>query len=181
MFLTACSPRSSKTHIQRRAHMFLHIAGDTDSAGLGEAFHARGHIDAVAVEIVALDDHIAQADADAQHHAVPVGGIRVPLGEGALYVHRTLHRIHRAAEFGQRPIAGGLEDPSAELLDFGIEDLRPQGLQPGQRAGFIARHHARVADHISRQYRRQPSLNPFFGHGYSARPALLRPSKDEFF
>jgi hypothetical protein len=40
--------------------------GDEDAAEIGQGFDARGDVDTVAIEVVALDDHIAEIDADAQ-------------------------------------------------------------------------------------------------------------------
>src|SRR6516162_7684919 len=41
--------------------------GDADAARFGEWLKPRGDIDAVAVDVVALHDHIAEINADAQH------------------------------------------------------------------------------------------------------------------
>ena len=49
------------------ADAFVDDRGDADPAGLGERLQARGDIDAIAVDVVALHDHVAEIDADAQH------------------------------------------------------------------------------------------------------------------
>jgi hypothetical protein len=43
--------------------------GDEHPAGIGQGFDPGGDVDAVAIEVVALDDHIAEIDADAQFDA----------------------------------------------------------------------------------------------------------------
>ena len=43
-----------------------------------EACDARGDVDAVAIEIVTLDDHVTEIDADAQFDAAVRPDIRVP-------------------------------------------------------------------------------------------------------
>ena len=48
------------------ADLIAHRARDADAAGLGERFQARRHVDAVAEDVVVLDDHVAQIDADAE-------------------------------------------------------------------------------------------------------------------
>src|SRR5215472_5597309 len=80
MFLTCCSPRSSKTKGQPIAHVVVDGIGDEHAAGVGQSFDARGDVDAVAIEIVALYNHVAEIDADAQFDAAARPDIRVPLG-----------------------------------------------------------------------------------------------------
>ena len=54
-------------HVEPSAHLAIGVLGKTDRAGLGDAFQSRGDIDAVAHQVaVALLDHIAQMDADAE-------------------------------------------------------------------------------------------------------------------
>ncbi len=48
------------------AHLLVDVAGDTDAAGFCEAFEPRRDVDAVAENIVALDDNVAHVDADAE-------------------------------------------------------------------------------------------------------------------
>jgi hypothetical protein len=49
------------------ADAFVDDRGDANPAGLGERLEPRGDVDAVAVDVVALDNDIAEIDADAQH------------------------------------------------------------------------------------------------------------------
>ena len=48
------------------ADLLAHRRGDADAAGLGQGLEARGDVDAVAEDVVALDDHVAEIDADAE-------------------------------------------------------------------------------------------------------------------
>jgi hypothetical protein len=50
--------------------MIMNRIGDEHPAGIGQGFDPRRDVDAVAIEVVALDDHIAEIDADAQLDAV---------------------------------------------------------------------------------------------------------------
>ena len=72
--------------IEPAAHVFLHRAGDEDPARLGQCLEPRGDVDAVAEDVVALDDDVAEIDADAKFDAPVRGEPAVPLG------HRLLHR-----------------------------------------------------------------------------------------
>ena len=60
-------------HLQLAANLAIDIARDADPARLGERLEPRRQIDAVAIEVAALDDHIAEIDADAQKDVL-IGG-----------------------------------------------------------------------------------------------------------
>jgi hypothetical protein len=47
------------------AHLVMDRIGDEHPAGIGQGFDPCSDVDAVAIEVVALDDHIAEIDADA--------------------------------------------------------------------------------------------------------------------
>src|ERR1700693_3133969 len=52
------------------AHVIESRARDADATGLRNAFEARGDIDAIAENVVAFDEHVAEIDADAEKHAL---------------------------------------------------------------------------------------------------------------
>ena len=118
--------------------------GDEHPAGNGQGFDPRRDVDAVAIEIVALDDHVAEIDADAQFDAVVGPDTRVPLGHRLLHRDRAADRIDDAGEFHQQAVAGGLDDAAAVLADLRIEDLAAQRFEAFERA-FLVRP-------ISREY-----------------------------
>ena len=78
--------------------------------GLGDALQARGDVDGVAHEIaVALLDDVADVNADPKHDPTIVGNARVAIDHGVLHFHRAAHRIDRAAELDEHPIASTFE------------------------------------------------------------------------
>src|SRR6266446_9003691 len=74
---------------------------------IGQGFDPRRDVDAVAVEVVALDDHVAEIDADAQLDAAVRRDTRVPLGHRLLHRDRATHRIDDAGKLHQHAVAGG--------------------------------------------------------------------------
>ena len=76
--------------LQRQPEPALEVvvggAGDQHAAGLAQLLQAGGDVDPVAEQVVALDHHVAEVDADAEHDA-PVGR-RLGLAVG----HRLLDR-----------------------------------------------------------------------------------------
>src|SRR5215469_18865040 len=55
-----------KAEIEYVAHLVAHDAADADAAGLGQCFQPRGDIDAVAINVLFVDDDVAKIDADAE-------------------------------------------------------------------------------------------------------------------
>jgi hypothetical protein len=92
------------------AHVVMNRIGDEHPAGFGQGLDPGGDVDAVAIEVVALDDYVAEIDADAHFDAVVRTGGGVPLGHRLLHLDRAAHRIDDAGEFDQQPVAGGLDD-----------------------------------------------------------------------
>jgi hypothetical protein len=82
--------------------------GDEYPAGIGHGFDPRGVVAAVAIKVVAFDDHVAQIDADAQFDATLRPNIRVPLGHRLLHSDRAADRADDASKFRQHTVAGGL-------------------------------------------------------------------------
>ena len=113
-------------HIRERvgelvADLIPHDAADTDPARLGEGFEPRGDVDAIAKDVVVVDDDVAEIDADAEFDALALGHIGVALGYPALDLGRTAHRIDDALELDEHPVAGGLDDAAATFGDLGVE------------------------------------------------------------
>jgi hypothetical protein len=147
MFLTCCSPILENKG-QPVADMVVHRIGDEHPAGVGQGLDACGDIDAVAIEVVALDDHVAEIDADAQFDAAVRPGTGVPLGHRLLHRDRAAHRVDDAGKFHQQAVAGGLDDPPAVLGDLRIEELTAQRFQTFERALLIRPHQPRIPRHI---------------------------------
>ena len=131
--------------IQPARGRLLHDTGDQDAARLGQRFQPRGHVHAVAVDVLTGHDHVADVDADAQLHGV----VRLET-HLALNVERAPHRLDGAGEFGEHSVAGILHQAAAGASHGGIDHLAPQRLQLRQGAGLVGAHHARIPDHIGR-------------------------------
>ena len=99
MFLTCYSPRSSKRKGSRSRVWIVDRIGDEHAARIGEGFDPCRDVDAVAIEVVALDDHIAEIDADAQFDAIVRSDTGVSLGHRLLHLDLAAHRIDDARKF----------------------------------------------------------------------------------
>ncbi len=130
--------------------MFMDVSRNTYPAGLGERLHACGHVHAIAVKIIAIDDHVAQAYTDTQGNPPIFGYVCVAPNESALDLDRALDRIIGASEFSEGTVTGILEDPPAELRGLGLEKLTPKRLELRQRPGLVLTHHSAEANHVGR-------------------------------
>jgi hypothetical protein len=119
------------------ADLVVNRIGDEHPAGIGQGFDPRRDVDAVAIEVVALDDHVAEIDADAQLDAAVRRDADVPLGHRLLDFDRAAHRIDDAGKLDQQTVAGGLDDTTVMLGDFRIEQLAAQRFEAFERAFLV--------------------------------------------
>jgi len=159
-----------KANVNAVTDAFIDDGGDTNAAGFGQRFQPRRDIDAVAVNIVALDDDIAEIDADAQHdrrwRAV---GIRRQSGR-ALHRERAVHCIDHAAKLDNGAVANQFHNPPVVSGNGRVENDLAVPLQGGERAGLVGSHQAGIADHISSKDRRKLTVNAFLGHVFCENP-----------
>ena len=73
----------------------------------------RRGMDAVTVDIAALDDHIAEIDPDPKPDALVPRQVRIALRHAALNVHSAAHGVDHACKLDQRAVADQLDDAAA--------------------------------------------------------------------
>ena len=109
MFLSWVCAEIAHGEIEPSLHLPIGVFGQTDGAGLGDAFQSRRDIDAVAHQIaVALLDHVAKMDANAELDAALGRKPGVALDHAVLHLDGTAHRIDHAAELDEDAVAGRL-------------------------------------------------------------------------
>ena len=140
--------------IEAVTDIVAHARRDTDTARIGQRFKARGDVNAIAKDIVSVDDDVADVDAETETNLTVFREPGVPLGHTALNIDGVRNRIDRAAELDQRPVARRLDDATIVLDDLGMEKLRPQGFEPRERTFLVSPHHFRIADNVRRDDRR---------------------------
>ena len=95
----------------------MHFPGDADAAGVGETLQPRRDVDPVTVDLIALDHHVAEVDADAELHPALRRQLRILSLERGLNIHCAIHRLDHAGELGQNAIAGRVYETAVVLLD----------------------------------------------------------------
>ena len=91
-------------------------AGDANTAWLRHRLQTRGDVDAVAIDVVALDDDVAEIDADAKPDLPRFGGALIAIGHPALDHGSTLDGIDDAGELDERTVAHELDDAAMEFF-----------------------------------------------------------------
>ena len=102
--------------IELVAHLIVDLPRDRNAARLGDALDAGSDVDAVAHQIIALHNDVADMDADAQR--------QFPLRVGLLDCLRRLYRLHGTGKLNQEAVADCLEQPAGVLGDRRLDDVR---------------------------------------------------------
>ena len=102
MFLSVCSPRSSA----RR---------DADAARFCNGFEPGRDIDAIAENVIPLDQDVAKMDAHAPFHSALAGEIRVALHCELLQREGTFDGPNHRGELDQHAVTSCLDDAPAML------------------------------------------------------------------
>jgi hypothetical protein len=153
-------------------------AGDHDAVGLGELLEACGDVDAIAVYVLALGEHVAEVDTDAQAEALILGHHGLTFDELSLNEHRAAHRVDDARELAEDAVSHQLEDAAVMLVNERRDHHAMEDLQPSERSRLVAFHQRRVADEVGRQDCGQPPIDvccrhdrPYAGSRGVGRPA----------
>ena len=154
-----------KPEIEQAAHHLMNHIRDADAARPSQTFQPRCDIDAIAVDVVAIDDHIAEVDADPELDAVLGLEVRVVYGDALLNLDRAPHRIDHARKLDQDTITRKLDDAAAMLCDLGFDEVLVQGPKMGVRAGFVRAHQPTVADHVGGEDRGELAFELLRSHG----------------
>ena len=122
-----------------------------DASRIGERLEPGGDVDPVAIEVVALDHHVAQIDPDAQDDVPILGNIGVGNVHRRLQIHRAGNRVDGAGKLDQHAIAHQLDDAAMVPGNGWLENSRAPGLERSHSAGLVALHEAAVPHHIGGQ------------------------------
>ena len=123
MFLTRCSPASSKAKIELIAYLITHHSIYADPARLRQGFEPRGDVHTVTVDVTAILDDVAEIDPNTKLNALLFRYSGVAFSHLVLNLDRAAHRVDNACELDEQPVAGRLDDAPAMLFDFGVSEL----------------------------------------------------------
>ena len=128
---------------------------DDDAVRFADALQPGGDIDAIAVDVVAIDDDVAEIDADPERDPRVLGEGLTLDGDRTLDLHGAGHGIDHAGELDQRAVAHELHDAAVMVRDHRIDHIAAQRLEPGQGARLVEAHEAAVPHHVGGEDRDQ--------------------------
>ena len=125
---------------------------DADGAGLGERLEPGGDVDAIAEDVVAVDDDVAEIDADPQLETALRRDRIVDRPRRPLHLDGAVQRIDDARKIRQQAVACRADDPPAMCCDQrvdGAAELAERLMRPC----LILAHQPAETDHIRMQDR----------------------------
>ena len=148
MFFSVSGPIGLERQIEPAVHMVPHRARDADAAYRALRLQPSGDIHAVAMQVRAVRDHVANVDTNAEANA-PVGRLIAVIDRHLLlYLDRAAHCAIDAVECDQQRVAAGLHHSAAVLADCRVDQRAAQRAQTTQRASIVQADQAAVADHV---------------------------------
>src|SRR5262245_1713696 len=148
------------------ADLVTHHRRTGNAAGLRHRFEPGRQVDAIAVEIVAIDDDVADIDADAEFDLAIIGDPSIAIVHAGLNLDSTAHGVEHAAELDEEAVSHHLEDAPAVFCYGRIEELAAMLPESTERAFLIGLHKPAVAHDIGRHNGCQPPLDLLFGQCY---------------
>ena len=130
------------------ADLVVNATRDADAAGLRDGLQPGRDIHSVAEDIVVLDHHIAEIEANAKGHAAILGQGLIETGDFVLDFDGAAHSLDSARKLGQDTVPGGADDAAVVTSHAGL-DCRAIGGEGLKRRLLIVAHEPAIARHVS--------------------------------
>jgi hypothetical protein len=154
-------PHILKRGIELPANLALCVIRNADPAWLCDALKAGRNVNAVAIDVIVVEDDVADVNADAKLDPSLPGHIDIFDGDPPLDLHRAARRIDGTGELHQHTVASRFHDATAMQCDRGVHQRLPEGLKLGQRPFLVPAHQKAITGNICRQNRRQSPFHSF--------------------
>jgi hypothetical protein len=109
----------------------VRVIGNADATRFGDPFQPRGDVDAIAEDVVVVDDDIANVNADPEFDTLVQRHPGFLLGHAGLNFDGAARGIDRAGELHQKAVPGRFDDPAPMLLYLEVDDGFSNSFQPG--------------------------------------------------
>jgi hypothetical protein len=103
----------SEAYIDPVADTLVDDGGDAHAARLGQRLQARSDINSVAIDVVALNHHVAQIKLDAQDDPSILGQVSIGRFHGLLQLDSTFDSVYCAGELDEDFVAHQLDDAAS--------------------------------------------------------------------
>ena len=156
--LEALAAAINERRRQLRADLVPHRARNPDAARLRQRLQTGGQVDAIAQQILAIDDHIPEMHADAEPHLLARGALRILLRDRLLNLQCAFDGIDRARKIGKHAVAGRREDAAPMFADQPVDNC-PRSTQRPQCADLVQLHQVAIANDVRRKNRGELSFD----------------------
>ena len=106
-------------------HIFIYPPRYRYTAGLGNLLQSGGDVDAVAQNVLAINDDITEVDANPEDDAPSFICAFVAFGHAFLHFDHALRGFYDRREFQQQTIAHGFDDTPAVFSNFTVDQFSP--------------------------------------------------------
>jgi hypothetical protein len=113
---------------------------DADAAGFRDALKPRRNVNAVAKNVMRLNNHITDIDANTESNTHVVRFSHCKLLDTRLKLNSGSNRFDCARKLRQEPVAGILHDAAAVFRDCGLDAACEERRQFGVRSFFVVVH-----------------------------------------
>jgi hypothetical protein len=132
------------------------VFGEADGPRLGYPFEPRRNIDAVTHQIaIALFDHIAEMDADAELDAALRRKPGVALNHAVLHFNGAAHGLNDATKLDEDAVARAFDYATVVHGHGWVDQIAAKRPQPRQRPILVRAGKPAKPNHVGRQYRRE--------------------------
>src|SRR5262249_40455941 len=131
--------------------VIVRLARNANSARFGYSLKACSDIHAIAVNIVIVDDDVAEVYANPKFDSLLDADPSIPLGHPTLHINGASNRVNHGRKFDQHAVSGCLDDPAPMFFDTWIDERLPMRLQLSERAFLVRAHQTAITGYISSQ------------------------------
>ena len=148
-----------KSKVEPIADVISSGCRDDDAARLRNAFKLCRHIDVIPIDVVGLDDHVAEIDAHAKLYAAVVRHTCIAHSHSLLDRGSTGDSVHDARKVRQKSVAGMLHNATLVLADLGVDQLLAVRFPSGMGASLVQTHKSAIGHNICGEDGRQTPVH----------------------
>lgn len=110
------------------------LGANANSARFGDALKPCRVVYPIAVNVVIINDDIAEIYANPKFDPVIDTDLVVPLAHAALHLDGASYNVNHGRKLNQHAVSGRLDDAAPMFFDFWIDERLPMPLQSSERA-----------------------------------------------
>jgi hypothetical protein len=145
--LDAMAAKWAVVEIELVPHLIVDGVRNANRTGLGERFEPRGDVYAIAEDIVAIDDDVAEIDPNPQLETTLRRNGLIDRKCGALHLDGAAERVDHTRKIGQQAVARRADNPPSMSSDQGVDGMAELAKR-FVRSRFILAHEPAEPDHI---------------------------------